>query len=76
MRVGVRELARDTVKTDAFVASRRAKCKVELLLAHMKKLVGLNRLRLRRPNRAKDKFTLAATAQHLRKMAKLLPTPA
>ena len=42
----------------------------------MKKIMGLDRLRLRGPNGAKDEFTLAATAQNLRKMAKLLPAPA
>ncbi len=73
---GARELARDIAKTDAFVASRRARRKVEMLFAHMKKIMGLSRLRLRGPNGAKDEFTLAATAQNLRKMAKLLPTPA
>ena len=47
-----------------------------MLFAHMKKIMGLDRLRLRGPNGAKDEFTLAATAQNLRKMAKLLPEPA
>ncbi|MEM9257788.1 MAG: hypothetical protein AAGA91_20300 [Pseudomonadota bacterium] len=41
----------------------------------MKKIIGLDRLRLTGPNSAKGEFTLAATAQNLRKMAKLLPTP-
>ncbi|MEM9378189.1 MAG: transposase, partial [Pseudomonadota bacterium] len=58
------------------VASRRARRKVEMLFAHMKKIMGLSRLRLRGPNGAKDEFTLAATVQNLRKMAKLLPSPA
>jgi len=73
---GARDLARDIAKTDAFVASRHARRKVEMLFAHLKKIMGLTRLRLRGPNGAKDEFTLAATAQNLRKMAKLLPTPA
>ncbi len=73
---GARDLARDIAKTDAFVASRHARRKVEMLFAHLKKIVGLTRLRLRGPNGAKDEFTLAATAQNLRKMAKLLPAPA
>jgi hypothetical protein len=33
----------------------------------------LDRLRLRGPNGARDEFALAATAQNLRKMAKLIP---
>ena len=44
-----------------------------MLFAHLKKIMGLTRLRLRGPHGAKDEFTLAATAQNLRKMAKLLP---
>lgn len=47
-----------------------------MLFPHMKWILGLDRVRLRGPNGAKDEFTLAATAQNLRKMAKLLPTPA
>ena len=35
-----------------------------------------NDLRLRGPSGAKDKFLLAATAQNLRKLAKLIPLPA
>ena len=46
-----------------------------MLFAHMKQIMGLNRLRLRGPNGANDEFTLAATAQNLRKMAKLLTAP-
>ena len=72
---GARDLTRDISKTDAYAASRHARKKVEMLFAHLKKIMGLTRLRLRGPNGAKDEFTLAATAQNLRKMAKLLPTP-
>ncbi|MEL6576850.1 MAG: IS1182 family transposase, partial [Pseudomonadota bacterium] len=46
---GARDLAREIAKTDAFVASRRARRKVEMLFAHMKKILGLDRLRLRGP---------------------------
>ena len=72
---GARDLTRDISKTDAYAASRHARRKVEMLFAHLKKIMGLTRLRLRGPNGAEDEFTLAATAQSLRKMAKLLPTP-
>ncbi len=41
--------------------------------AHLKRILKLDRLRLRGPNRARDEFHLAATAQNLRKFAKLLP---
>ena len=73
---GARDLARDIAKTDAFVASQRDRKKVEMLFAHLKRILKLDRLRLREPNGAKDEFLLAATAQNLRKMAKLIPMPA
>ena len=71
---GARDLARD-IATDAYVTSRRERKKVEMLFAHLKRILKLDRLRLRGPNGAKDEFLLAATAQNLRKMAKLIPMP-
>jgi hypothetical protein len=59
----------------AYVVSRRERKKVEMLFAHLKRILKLDRLRLRGPNGAKDEFLLAATAQNLRKMAKLIPPP-
>ncbi len=47
-----------------------------MLFAHLKRILKLDRLRLRDPNGAKDEFLLAATAQNLRKLAKLIPNPA
>ena len=75
---GARDFALDIAKTDAYVVSRRERKKVEMLFAHLKRILKLDRLRLRGPNGAKDEFLLAATAQNLRKMAKLIPptTPA
>jgi len=73
---GARDMARDIATTDAYVASRRQRKKVEMLFAHLKRILKLDRLRLRGPNGAKDEFLLAATAQNLRKMAKLIPMPA
>jgi hypothetical protein len=76
---GARDIARDIAMTDAYVTSRRQRKKVEMLFAHLKRILKLDRLRLRGPNGAKDEFLLAATAQNLRKMAKLitiLPLPA
>jgi len=70
---GARDLARDLSKTDAYVTSRRERKKVEMLFAHLKRILKLDRLRLRGPNGAKDEFLLAATAQNLRKLAKLVP---
>ncbi|MEP6020260.1 MAG: metallophosphoesterase [Paracoccaceae bacterium] len=40
---------------------------------HLKRILGLGRLRLRGPCGVQDEFTLAATAQNLRKLAKLKP---
>jgi len=46
-----------------------------MLFAHLKRILKLDRLRLRGPNGAHDEFLLAATAQNLRKLAKLIPMP-
>jgi hypothetical protein len=43
-----------------------------MLFAHLKRIIGLRKLRLRSPTGAKDEFLLAATAQNLRKLAKLV----
>lgn len=47
-----------------------------MLFAHLKRILKLDRLRLRGPRGARDEFLLAATAQNLRKMAMLMPTGA
>lgn len=73
---GARDMARDIAKTDAYVVSRCQRKKVEMLFAHLKRILKLDRLRLRGPNGARDEFLLAATAQNLRKLAKLIPMPA
>ena len=69
-------MARDIAKTEAYAASRRQRKKVEMLFAHLKRILRLDRLRLRGPSGARDEFLLAATAQNLRKLAKLIPVPA
>ena len=66
-----RNMARDIAKTDAYLTSRRERKKIEMLFAHLKRILQLGRLRLRGPNGARDEFHLAATAQNLRKLAKL-----
>jgi len=70
---GARDLARDIAKTDAYQISRHQRKKVEMLFAHLKRILKLDRLRLRGPSGARDEFHLAATAQNLRKLAKLIP---
>jgi transposase len=72
---GARDMARDIAKTDAYRTSRRERKKVEMLFAHLKRILRLDRLRLRGPCGARDEFILAATAQNLRKLAKLIPMP-
>jgi hypothetical protein len=72
---GARDLARDIATSDAYLVSRRQRKKVEMLFAHLKRILKLDRLRLRGPNGAKDEFPLAAAAQNLRKLAKMRPMP-
>ena len=72
---GARDLVREIAKTDAYVTSRRERKKVEMLFAHLKRILKLDRLRLRGPQGARDEFHLAATGQNLRKLAKLIPPP-
>ena len=71
-----RDKARAIAKTEAYAVSRRERKKVEMLFAHLKRILRLDRLRLRGPSGAKDEFLLAATAQNLRKLARLIPLPA
>lgn len=72
---GTRDLARAIAATDAYAASWRERKKVEMLFAHLKRILRLDRLRLRGPQGARDEFHLAAAAQNLRKLAKLIPMP-
>ena len=72
---GARDMARQIAKSWEGRTSRRLRKKVEMLFAHLKRILKLDRLRLRGPNGARDEFPLAATAQSLRKLAKLIPAP-
>jgi hypothetical protein len=47
-----RDKARAIAKTDAYVVSRRERKKVEMLFAHLKRILKLDRLRLRGPSGA------------------------
>ena len=69
-------MARDIAETDAYVVSRRERKKVEMLFAHLKRILRLDRLRLRGPCGVRDEFHLAAAAKKLRKLAKLFPISA
>src|ERR1700758_3519488 len=70
---GARDMARQIASSWEGRTARRLRKKVEMLFAHLKLILKLDRLRLRGPNGARDEFLLAATAQNLRKMAKLIP---
>ena len=70
-----RDVARAIRKTKQNKVSVKLRKKVEMLFALLKRILGLGRLRLRGPCGANDEFLLAATAQNLRKLAKIFPAP-
>jgi transposase len=69
-----RDVARAHAATPQYVEACRGRKKVEMLFAHLKRILRLARLRLRGPNGPRDEFLLAATAQNLRRLARLRPT--
>src|SRR3954467_13739540 len=74
----VRDRVRALANTEAFQQSHRERKKVEMRFAHMKRILRLDRLRLRGLSGVRDEVLLTATAQNLRRLAKLLyraPTP-
>jgi transposase len=70
-----RDVARALTRTEAYAQTRRDRKKVEMLFAHLKRILRLGRLRLRGPRGAQFEFTLAAIAQNLRRLAKLAARP-
>ncbi|MER9558195.1 IS1182 family transposase [Mesorhizobium sp. M0323] len=64
-----RDVARAIAETPEYERSRHRHKKVEMLFAHLKRILRLGRLRLRGPSGARDEFLLAATAQNLRRLA-------
>jgi Transposase DDE domain len=70
-----RNVARAIATTEPYRQSRKDRKKVEMLFAHLKGILKLDRLGLRGMNGARDGFLLAVTAQNLRRMAKLLSQP-
>lgn len=67
-----RDVARALSQTEAYQQSRKDRKKVEMLFAHLKRILRLDRLRLRGLSGARDEFLMAATVQNLRRMAKRL----
>jgi Transposase DDE domain len=57
-----RDVARALASTPEYEAARRRRKKVEMLFAHLKRILRVGRLRLRGPCGATDEFLLAATA--------------
>jgi len=70
-----RDVARALAKTKAFEQSCRERKRIEMLFAHLKRILRLGRLRLRGPCGSQFEFTLAAIAQNLRRLAKLIVRP-
>ena len=70
----VRDVAREVKKTAQYAQSRKDRKKVETLFGHLKRILKLDRLRLRGMSGAHDEFLLAGTAQNLRRMAMWLST--
>jgi transposase len=68
----VRDRVRALADTEAFQQSRRERKKVEMRFAHMKRILRLDRFRLRGLSGIRDEVLLTATAQNLRRLAKLL----
>jgi transposase len=79
-----RDVARALADTARYRQSRRDRKKVEVLFAHMKRILRVDRLRLRGRTGARDEFLLTAIAQNLRRLAisvplrppEVLPAPA
>lgn len=70
-----RDVARSFADTEAFEQSRRDRKRIEMRFAHLKRILRLDRLRLRGPRGAQDEFVLGAIAQNLRRLAKLAHGP-
>jgi hypothetical protein len=72
-----RDVARDIAKIRPYRQSRKDRKKVEILFAHLKRILNLTRLTLRGMSGAQDEFLPVAIAQNLRRMAKSrYPSPA
>jgi transposase len=64
-----RDVARDICETQEYQQSRKDRKKVEVLFAHLKRIMNFDRLRLRGITGAHDEFLLAAAVQNLKKLA-------
>ncbi len=66
-----RDVASAIGNTPKYQQSRKDRKKVEVLFAHLKRILKLDRLRLRGLTGTRDEFLMAATVQNLRRLAKL-----
>ena len=69
----VREFAHQCRASEFNPSEQKRRKKVEMLFAHLKRILALGRLRLRGPCGVQAEFNLAAIPQNLRKLAKLKP---
>lgn len=70
-----RDVAHRLAASPAYRRSRRDRKKVEILFAHLMRIMKLDRLRLRGPTGARAEFLVAAIAQNLRRMARKVCPP-
>jgi hypothetical protein len=66
-----RDFARRAAKSDFNPKAQAWRKKVEMLFAHLKRILNLGRFGLRGPCGIQDKFTLAAFSQNFRKLTVL-----
>ena len=70
-----RDYARELAQTKTFKKMADERKKVEMAFAHLKRILKLDRFRLRGLSGARDEVLLAATAQNLRKLARYVSRP-
>ena len=71
----VREQVRRLSQTQEFAIARRARNKIEALFSELRNQMRLRKMRLRGLRNAKEQFTLAATAQNVKRLIKFLNQP-
>jgi hypothetical protein len=74
-RRNARDIARALAKSEAFERSRRHRKSVEMLFAHLKRILRLGAASVARAMRCADEFTLAAIAQNIHRLARLVARP-
>lgn len=75
MNEAARHRARDLWSPPEYELAQPQRKKVEALFAELKSRIGLHRVRLRRLKFVKEQFFLAATAQNIKRLVRLLSQP-